>query len=612
MNTKLKRISETPWGRNLSRYSASCILATLFLALASASRATIFTYTSPDNTTTTDNWSTGTHWSAVPVSGATTELTFTLPASSKNVIDTNTNNISAFQLNIMDLNGVGSNQGSASTITIASSGSNLLNFVSNGATTPVINLNSTTAGKPITYTVSSAITLTNNTLFTGNGTATFNFSGAISGSASLTKSGTSLLTLSGANTYTGATTVNAGTLQAGVATVGTTSGAFGVNSAVTLANTAGAILDLNNFNNTIGSLTGGGATGGNVTLGSATLTIGSDNTSPAAYAGVISGTGGLTKLGTGTLTLSGANTYAGLTAVTAGTLAEGVSNAISTGALTVNGSTAVFDLGASHSDSVGIVTLDGGGSITGTGTSTLTSTGSFEMKSGSASAILAGSGIALNKTTSGTVTLTGANTYTGATTVSGGTLLVNGSTASGSAVTVSNSGTVLGGTGTVNGTVAINTSSTINPGPKGTDGTSASVGTLTTGALTLQSTATFHADAFGTLATNWDKLVVNGLATLGSSTLQLIIASGLTFSPNTTYTLIDANTISGTFSGIADNSLQTFSGYQFIAHYNLAGDGNFELTAVPEPSTWAAGALALASLILIQRGRITRFLKRRR
>jgi autotransporter-associated beta strand protein len=87
-----------------------------------------------------------------------------------------------------------------------------------------------------------------------------------------------------------------------------------------MANAASTTLDLNGFNNTIGSLTGGGATGGNVTLGSATLTVGSDNTSPAAYAGVISGTGGLTKSGSGTLTLSGANTYSGVTTINAGTL----------------------------------------------------------------------------------------------------------------------------------------------------------------------------------------------------------------------------------------------------------------------------------------------------
>jgi hypothetical protein len=190
--------------------------------------------------------------------------------------------------------------------------------------------------------------------------------------------------------------------------------------------------------------------------------------------------------------------------------------------------------------------------------------------------------------------------------VNAGTLLVNGSTASGSAVTVNNSGTVLGGTGTINGTVNVNAGAIINPGPKGTDGTSASVGTLTTGALTLVSTAIFHVDAFGTATANWDKLVVNGLATLGSSTLQVIIASGLTFTPGTTYELLDATTISGTFNGIADGSLQTFSGYQFIAHYNLDDAGDFTLTAVPEPSTWFAAALAAGAIGYSQRRRFTR------
>jgi T5SS/PEP-CTERM-associated repeat protein/autotransporter-associated beta strand protein len=65
------------------------------------------------------------------------------------------------------------------------------------------------------------------------------------------------------------------------------------------------------------------------------------------------------------------------------------------------------------------VTLDGG-SITGTGI--LTSTAGFDMKSGSVSVVLAGAGIALDKTTSGTVTLSRANMYTGMTTVTGGTL----------------------------------------------------------------------------------------------------------------------------------------------------------------------------------------------
>jgi fibronectin-binding autotransporter adhesin len=73
---------------------------------------------------------------------------------------------------------------------------------------------------------------------------------------------------------------------------------------------------------------------------------------------------------------------------------------------------------------VGTVTLDGAGLISGTGT--LTSTGSFEMKSGTVNAVLGGSGIALNKTTAGTVVLNNQNTYTGNTNVMAGKLILAG------------------------------------------------------------------------------------------------------------------------------------------------------------------------------------------
>jgi hypothetical protein len=54
-----------------------------------------------------------------------------------------------------------------------------------------------------------------------------------------------------------------------------------------------------------------------------------------------------------------------LTTVNAGTLAYGVSNALSSGAVTISGGT--LDLGANHTDTVGTVILDGGGSILGSG-----------------------------------------------------------------------------------------------------------------------------------------------------------------------------------------------------------------------------------------------------
>src|SRR5207248_2233654 len=119
-------------------------------------------------------------------------------------------------------------------------------------------------------------------------------------------------------TYSGATNITAGTLQQA-----TNANNFSANSQVNLSNVSGAILNLNSLTGSIGSLTGGGVTGGNVALTSAVLTIGNDNTSPAAYAGIISSTttaGGITKTGTGTLRLTGLNTYTGPTSINNGTV----------------------------------------------------------------------------------------------------------------------------------------------------------------------------------------------------------------------------------------------------------------------------------------------------
>ena len=177
-------------------------------------------------------------------------------------------------------------------------------------------------------------------------------------------------------------------------------------------------------------------------------------------------------------------------------------------------------------------------------------------------------------------------------------------------VTVNGSGTTLGGTGTISGTVTLGNTTPgaiLNPGPSGADGTSASVGTLHTGALTLAGANTLHVDAFGTATTQWDQVVVGGTgaATLGTtSSLQLAIATaGLNFTAGTTYILIDATTISGSFSNATEGSIVSVNGYNFTAHYD-AGSGNFDLIAIPEPSTWLAAALAVSAIGLSQRKRL--------
>ena len=112
----------------------------------------------------------------------------------------------------------------------------------------------------------------------------------------VSKTGGGTVTLSAAGSYSGTTTISAGTLAAGIAN------ALPSTTALTIA--GNATFNLGGFNQSVGSVHGGGS----VSLGSGTLTTGGDNTD-TTLAGVISGSGGLTKVGTGTFTLSNNNTY---------------------------------------------------------------------------------------------------------------------------------------------------------------------------------------------------------------------------------------------------------------------------------------------------------------
>lgn len=233
----------------------------------------------------------------------------------------------------------------------------------------------------------------------------FTASGALGGSGGLVKSGAGTLTLAGTSTLTGATTVAAGTLRFGAPDL------LNPTAPIALANTAGATLDLNGFNQTIGSLSGGGTAGGELQLGSATLTTGGDNTS-TTFGGTLSGSGDLVKQGTGTFTLTGANSYAGGTSLTQGRIDVGANAALGTGALAMSGGT-TLGLAADGLTVANNVTLGagGGGAVVDTGAFNGTLTGA-----------VSGSG-ALVKEGSGTLTLAGtANTYTGATQVDAGTL----------------------------------------------------------------------------------------------------------------------------------------------------------------------------------------------
>jgi autotransporter-associated beta strand protein len=169
-----------------------------------------------------------------------------------------------------------------------------------------------------TLTLSGAITAGAN-LLTVTGAGDTTFSGIVSGSAGLTKTGAGTLTVSGVNTYTGGSTINAGTVV--------------INSASSLGNTSGG-LTLNAGTLKVAT---GFTTTRTITLGDAASTISVDPAQTFTVGTAIGGTGSLTKAGTGTLTLTAANTFSGQTTVTSGTLSANADSALgSTTKITVN------------------------------------------------------------------------------------------------------------------------------------------------------------------------------------------------------------------------------------------------------------------------------------
>ena len=149
----------------------------------------------------------------------------------------------------------------------------------------------------------------------------------------------------------------------------------------------------------------------NVTRGTATPT--SDLTISSA----INGGNGFTKTGNGILTLSGANTYTGATAVSAGTLNL-------TGSLT-------------------------GSNVSTSGTGTFTE---------GTAGVIAGAGKTVTQGSTGSTFLNSPNTYTGGTTINSGFLGVGNATNSGTAENVNSLGT---------GTVTVNTGGTLALGDIG-------------------------------------------------------------------------------------------------------------------------------------------------
>ena len=229
------------------------------------------------------------------------------------------------------------------------------------------------------------------------------------------KNGSGALTLSNANTYTGATTLTEGNLTLnGSGTLGDGSSlTMSADTALTIAEDAGS--------KSIGALSSS-ASSSSLALNNNTLTV--NQASDATFAGVISGSGGLSKSGSGTLTLSNANTYAGATTLSDGNLVLSGTGTLGNGSsLAMSADTALTIAEDAGAKSIGDLSSSASSSTIALNNNTLTVN---QASNATFAGVISGSG-GFTKNGSGALTLSSANTYAGATTLSGGELILSGS-----------------------------------------------------------------------------------------------------------------------------------------------------------------------------------------
>ena len=355
-----------------------------------------------------------------------------------------------------------------------------------------------------TLTVSST-TANNGFDLTLNGAGNLNLSGIVSGTGALVKSGSGTATLAAKNTYTGGTIISGGVLD-----LTANGGSSGVIRGTVTVNSGGT-LRLSTLEAT--GYSPGAASVSVINLTGGTLDLNTTGLQPLGSVAINMTGGSITGINNSTLEFYGggsalntlaSNTTSSITGIKLSPLRQGSTTFTIAAGNTPSG----IDLDISSVLQVAAY----GDAIGGT----------------------------LYKAGPGTLRLSAANTYTEPTTINAGTLLVNGSLASGSTVTVA--GGQLSGTGNVNGPTVVSAAGILAPGNFG-------IGTLTLpNTLSLSGTTRMELSKTGTTLTN-DK--VSGLTTVTyGGTLEVTNIGATAFAAGDSFQLFSASTRSGSFAAV--------------------------------------------------------------
>ncbi|WP_217537575.1 autotransporter-associated beta strand repeat-containing protein [Stenotrophomonas sp. GbtcB23] len=411
-----------------------------------------------------------------------------------------------------------------------------------------------------TFTTDANTTLTNSGDVSGNGGLIKNGEGGLELIGTVSHSGGTTvnegeLTLSGQNTYTGGTTLNGGVLNIssdgnlGDASGGLTFNGGTLQASSSMTTSRSMVLD------SVGALRSSEGS---------TLTVN----------GPISGGGTLVANGQGTLVLGAANTHAGGTLISGGTVVLAHAGGLGSGAVAINDATLRTTVDTQVTQPLlvmGEASLDVASGTTTQLTGMLDgsrSTGCF-IKSGAGRLNMAGTAVLANGTC-----------------VNEGTLSANGVLMSN--VQVEREGTVRG-TGTIAGNMRVD--GTLAPG--NSPGTLAVTGTVT---LTDDATLQIDIDGYGTGAGagNYSRLLVSGAAGrfVANGTLQPLLRgisgnAGNTFTPKVgdMFRIVSGE---GGVTGTFDRILQPTEGLAASTRFQVYYTTGFDIDLYVTPTAYSA------------------------